>query len=730
MRIKRAVVILVAALLVLKFNIPVLAEEGGGYIQAPGEDRVDVVDESLLTGDELVTGAPAPESRYLTPKLPPLRDQNPYGSCWAHAINATAEIYVLNHPGILEEPELVQTVSEDGVSVYDIDFSEAHTCYYMYNTPTDPLGGTAGDVNGFKEKGKNVFTFGGSVEYARSLFMSRVGPASEELVKYSDASKIIASGLSDEYAFNDVVHMKGVFKISPRDNPGLLKQMIKEYGAAAVSYYNSGSYYNSTNNCYYYDKSGGTNHSVTIVGWDDDFPASNFSNDPGVNGAWIIRNSWDDDEPFGWGKNKYFYLSYGDKSLSKSAFVFIYDKADDYSLCYQYDGGMATDEIKEEGVTGANIFTAKVGEAGEYIKAVSFDTEAANESFCIDIYAGLDEDCTDPTQGTKLTAAHTEGTTSAMGIYTAELENPVFIKPGDRFAVVVSLSKAGDTASLAYENNSIDDTSDPDYWEKFKTSCTVHPGESLVCVDGQWQDITDYLTARDGYLTGGNLRIKAFGDAAEVTPSDDPYEPVVDPDEPTDPKDPKDPVKPGNTIVTVISSNEIPDGACSITYDMGCDITTLGNLPTRLWYTPGKKMKAISLKKPTRTGYIFKGWRIGNPWGKKIKKITKKRSENLYLVACWTPIRYTVVYKKGTGGTAKGVKGKILSDRNIYYDKPLVLPEEGFYKEGYKLAGFTSIKGGTGVMYLPGATVQNLAVKNKKKVLLYAIWTPAEIEQQ
>ena len=37
------------------------------------------------------------------------------------------------------------------------------------------------------------------------------------------------------------------------------------------------------------------NHVVTIVGWDDDYPASNFSGQAGApdgNGAWLAKNSW------------------------------------------------------------------------------------------------------------------------------------------------------------------------------------------------------------------------------------------------------------------------------------------------------------------------------------------------------------------------------------------------------------------------------------------------------
>lgn len=38
--------------------------------------------------------------------------------------------------------------------------------------------------------------------------------------------------------------------------------------------------------------SAGASHVVCIVGWDDDYGASNFKDTPPDNGAWIVKNSW------------------------------------------------------------------------------------------------------------------------------------------------------------------------------------------------------------------------------------------------------------------------------------------------------------------------------------------------------------------------------------------------------------------------------------------------------
>lgn len=100
-----------------------------------------------------------------------------------------------------------------------------------------------------------------------------------------------------------------------RENSDSVKRLIMNKGALTVSYSARGYVYNGAYNYYSQNpKNNRTNHSVAIIGWDDDYPTANFSSDnlgskiPSSPGAWLIRNSWGSDV---WGHiDGYFWMSY------------------------------------------------------------------------------------------------------------------------------------------------------------------------------------------------------------------------------------------------------------------------------------------------------------------------------------------------------------------------------------------------------------------------------------
>ena len=107
-----------------------------------------------------------------------------------------------------------------------------------------------------------------------------------------------------------------------------VKALVKDYGSVAtiVVAPEEGSYNEATHAAYNSttvpsvaesglagDDEDGTNHAVSIVGWDDNYAKENFleGNRPTSDGAYIALNSYGTE----WGDNGYYYISYEDAAI-------------------------------------------------------------------------------------------------------------------------------------------------------------------------------------------------------------------------------------------------------------------------------------------------------------------------------------------------------------------------------------------------------------------------------
>ena len=98
-----------------------------------------------------------------------------------------------------------------------------------------------------------------------------------------------------------------------------VKSQIKNKGGVAASIKIHNDYYNKdTNALYVNNNSIESGHTVTIVGWDDNYSKNNFKSgkQPSNNGAWIALNSAGNS----WGNNGCFYISYDDALVEKKLF--------------------------------------------------------------------------------------------------------------------------------------------------------------------------------------------------------------------------------------------------------------------------------------------------------------------------------------------------------------------------------------------------------------------------
>lgn len=96
----------------------------------------------------------------------------------------------------------------------------------------------------------------------------------------------------------------------------VLKSHIMNYGSvcASIATPRVSSNYNESTYALYDilpKRDDDVGHSISIVGWDDDYPKENFKIKPAQDGAFLCLNSWGEE----WGNQGYFYISYYDVNL-------------------------------------------------------------------------------------------------------------------------------------------------------------------------------------------------------------------------------------------------------------------------------------------------------------------------------------------------------------------------------------------------------------------------------
>ena len=454
----------------------------------PGMDEyaVSPVEDGLMTADRADSTIP---SQYTSHNVTSVKNQNPYGTCWAHAFIGASESSLISA----------------GLAENTIDLSERQLIYFCGGKQvTDPLKLTAGDSFTSGTSSENYLMIGGNQQLATRKVASWTGLAPEEDAKYSEIDETNKDAtLDDALAFDhDVYHLQNAYWISMQDR-NIVKQMIMEYGAAAASYCSNSNYYNSQYSNRWSLASGkvlaaycpsnvGTNHAITIVGWDDTFSRDHFDGKykPDGDGAWLCKNSYSTR----WGNDGYFWLSYEDvPSSGGNAYFYVYDTADHYDYNYQYDGGV-TGSFYSTAYYSANVYSA-VGD--QMLDAVGFYTADSGYKCQIKVYL-LDGTGGDPDAGT-LVASQSADQLYA-GYHTVDLINPVPLQKGDRFSVVLYMHDVdGNGVQVDLDTNSTQS------W--CKNVSVSEAGQSFISfsssqTDPYWTDVS-----KNGST---NCRIKAF----------------------------------------------------------------------------------------------------------------------------------------------------------------------------------------------------------------------------
>ena len=333
-----------------------------------------------------------------------VKDQAWMGACWTFGMTGTLE------SALLKAANITTDFSENNMQNTMLKYS-------IYGGP-------------IVEGGANVLS--------ASYLLSWLGAFTQDADVYDEMGK-----LSPVITTMEDVHVQDVMFTPNTDIPNgtLLKLAIMKYGSLDVPFFGQSTfddvnpYYNPETYAQYTNESLNATHDVSIIGWDDNYDASNFLITPPGNGAWIVKNSYGTV----WGDNGFFYLSYYDKTLMNSKDVtnygtsIIIENVDPYNKNYQHALIWEGDfKSGNQNVSYINVFEA-LGD--DLIAAVGTYFDREGMDYTVEIYVN-DE--------LKLTQT---GVSPYFGYRTIKLNKYIPVREGDVFKAVIT-SNAVPTINL------------------------------------------------------------------------------------------------------------------------------------------------------------------------------------------------------------------------------------------------------------------------------------------
>ncbi|MCI7243828.1 MAG: lectin like domain-containing protein [Lachnobacterium sp.] len=353
-----------------------------------------------------------------------IRNQGTYGTCWAFAATSALESSLL--------PEEKYLFSVDNMSMSN----SFHANQYD----------------------------GGEYTMGMAYLAAWQGPVLEKNDPYGD-------GVSDD-TLKAVKHVQEMQIIDGKDYEGI-KEAVFKYGGVESSLYStirssqdSSVYYNRENSAYCYIGTEKPNHDVVIIGWDDNYPSSNFNTQLEGDGAFICQNSWGSD----FGEDGIFYVSYYDTNIGTHNVVYTrVDDTDNYDHIYQSDlcGWVGNMGYDNEQIYGANVFQAK---GNEKLSAASFYATGANTEY--ELYVVHDFKNEKSFANREKLAS---GVVKKAGYYTVDFDEQK-LKAGEKYAIVLYVKTPGSKHPLAIEY---------DTGESILQGVDLDDGEGYISLNGK-----------------------------------------------------------------------------------------------------------------------------------------------------------------------------------------------------------------------------------------------------
>lgn len=323
----------------------------------------------------------------------------------------------------------------------------------------------------------------------------------------------------------------------------VVKRNIIEYGAVTSTFNYAPSRLvsanvvrggESSNEYLYHYAASTTNHSLLIVGWDDNlkWTVKDGETTQEITGAWLCKNSYGEDwEETGLkcpSDKGFFWVSYATTNakvtassglVSRTGYTFEVERKDSgagvvSNRLYEYDGSVRNKEL-ELGNSYANIFTSadiSGTDNNEYLRSVMVKLATPGSVYSVQLYEnpGLNANKKfDPATGTPLLSKPVWGEVAEAGYYSVDLGKGIRLNSSSKVAVVVNMyrRKVTDDAPTIYagvsgsykmtmpvdkDNNVFTPNSKGNVVGLLKGTNSSQDGCSYYQdVDGAWHDIKD-----------------------------------------------------------------------------------------------------------------------------------------------------------------------------------------------------------------------------------------------
>ena len=485
----------------------VYSEDGYSYniIDKKGNDVTDMLRSSSASkpakgGAKRGASLPSSYSSADALVLPDVKNQGNAGCCWAFAALTALE---------------ADAVSKGYMNRNEKRFSPSHLTWFTHTLPA------SSDDSHYGEGlfAANPYMTGGNYVFAGSTLSEWSGIADLNDYPYFPYYIQLMNNLNESGRYD---RGSGFIldDVSVLEDTDEIKSWIMEHGVCTAAIYYDSSFENASGNAYYApaftDK---INHNVSLVGWDDNYPASNFLEVPPSDGAWLVMDSWGTSN-----HNRGFYwLSYDNPDTTYTA-GFALRQSREFYRNYSYNGAPFEKLIgnKSMDISFANIFTA---DGFEKISAVSFWTYGLSDSITVDVYQGVNSSPVRGNPASSETLLNVPG-----GYHTVDLSLPVNVSQGTKFSVVISIHSDDSEVVIPVEGIyteseeleepvNAEELSDPEEEPGEEPEpptegvCFISsPGQSFVYNGVSWDDVGE---------DHGNLYIQAYSECRH------PYESVT-----------------------------------------------------------------------------------------------------------------------------------------------------------------------------------------------------------